>query len=135
MERGKYCLLVEDDPEDQEIFVDALHHISSSTGCYAVANGEEALFTLTQEDFLPDCIFTDLNMPGMDGFEFIKKLRSIEKFKDIPVVIYTSYYSEEEIKKAKALGVTAIYSKSRVSVLKNILRRHFSKVDSSHAVL
>jgi len=74
-------------------------------------------------------------MPGMDGFEFIKKLRSIEKFKDIPVVVYTSYYSEEEIKKAKALGVTAIYSKSRVSVLKNILRRHFSEVDRSHAVL
>lgn len=135
MERGKYCLLVEDDPEDQEIFVDALQHISPSTGCYAVANGEEALFTLMQEDFLPDYIFTDLNMPRMDGFEFLKTLRGIEKFKDIPVVIYTSYYSEEEIQKAKAFGVTAIYSKSRVSVLKNILRRHFCEVDSSRTVL
>lgn len=127
MERGKYCLLVEDDPEDQEIFMDALHHVSPTTGCYAVSNGEEALFTLMQEAFLPDYIFTDLNMPRMDGFEFLKILRDIKKFRDIPVIIYSSYYSEEHIQKAKAFGVTAVYSKSRVSVLKDILRRHFSE--------
>ena len=57
----KYCLLVEDDPEDQEFFIDALHSISSTTGCYAVLNGEEALLTLAQEQFTPDYIFTDIN--------------------------------------------------------------------------
>jgi CheY-like chemotaxis protein len=125
----KYCLLVEDDPEDQEFFIDALHSISKTTGCYAVANGEEALFTLLNENFKPDYIFTDLNMPRMDGLEFMKILRGIDKFKHIPVIVYSSDYSEEQIQKVKTLGASAIYSKTRMGALKGILTKYF--VDSS----
>jgi CheY-like chemotaxis protein len=126
MIKEKCCLLVEDDPEDQEFFIDVLHTVSATTGCYAVANGEEALFTLLEENFNPDYIFTDLNMPRMDGFEFIKNLRSIEKYRNIPVIVYSSDYSEEQIQKVKALGVSAIYSKTRSGALKDILRKYLS---------
>jgi CheY-like chemotaxis protein len=135
MNRGMCCLLVEDDPDDQEFFIDALHSISSTTGCYAVSSGEEALFTLTHEGFFPDYIFTDLSMPKMSGFEFLRNLRSIEKFREVPVIIYTAGFSEEHIQKAKALDVTAIYSKSRMCVLKDILKKYFSKTDNSRSVL
>ena len=123
--KAKCCLLVEDDPEDQEIFIDALNSISSTTGCYAVANGEEALFTLAQEQFTPDYIFTDINMPRMDGLEFLKKLKGIEKFRSIPVIVYSSEYSEAQIQKVKGLGASAIYSKARMAVLKEILKKYF----------
>jgi CheY-like chemotaxis protein len=119
------CLLVEDDPEDQEFFLDALHSASSDAGCYAVSNGEEALFTLLQDDFEPDYIFTDINMPRMDGLEFLRILKGLEKFRDIPVIVYTSDYSEDQIKKVKALGAIAIYSKTRWSALKEILKKYF----------
>jgi CheY-like chemotaxis protein len=133
MKRQKSCLLVEDDPEDQEFFVEALLAVSPTTGCYAVANGEEALFTITQEGFVPDYIFTDLNMPRMDGLEFLRILRGIEKFKNIPVIIYSSHYQEKQIEIAKGLRVTAIYSKSGISALKDILRKCFNDPDNLFA--
>lgn len=122
----KTCLLVEDDPEDQEFFLDALHRVSEKTGCYAVSNGEEALSTLLEEDLFPDYIFTDINMPKMNGFEFLAVLKGIEKFKDIPIIIYSSDYSEEKIQKAKRLGAAAFYSKTRVNVLRSILTKYFA---------
>jgi CheY-like chemotaxis protein len=123
--KAQFCLLVEDDPEDQELFIDALHTISSRVGCYAVENGEEALSTLLHEGFKPDLIFTDVNMPRMGGFEFIKALYSNERFRSIPVIMMSSDYSEENIKKAKQLGASAFYSKTRLGVLKDILKRYF----------
>lgn len=120
------CLLVEDDPEDQEFFMDTLHTVTGDTGCYAVGNGEEALAVLSDEGISPDIIFTDLNMPKLDGFAFVERLRKNKKFAHIPVVIYTSHFSESDIEKARRLSVTAIYSKTRMGALKDILLRHFS---------
>jgi CheY-like chemotaxis protein len=134
MKKEKYCLLVEDDPEDQEFFIDALHHVSSTTGCYAVSNGEEALYTLLQVDFNPDYIFTDLNMPKMDGFEFLRILRNMERFRNIPVIVYSSDYSEELIQKVKALGVMAYYSKTRIGALKDILKKYFHDPIRKHTM-
>ena len=135
MRKEKYCLLVEDDPDDQDLFIDALHHVSSTTGCYAVSNGEEALYTLLQADFNPDYIFTDLNMPRMDGFEFLRILRSMERLRNIPVIVYSSDYSEEQIQKLKALGVMAYYSKTRIGVLKEILKQYFREPTMRNAML
>lgn len=131
----KSCLLIEDDPEDQEFFLDALHSISSTTGCYAVANGEEALFTLLQDGVLPDYIFTDLHMPRMGGLEFLKIIKSIEKFRNIPVIIYSSDYSDEQIQKVKGLGADAIYSKNRMSALKDILKKYFAEPPNGSTIL
>ena len=125
--KAKCCLLVEDDPEDQEFFIDALHSISSTTGCFAVTNGEEALFTLAQEHFSPDYIFTDIKMPRMDGLEFLKIVKGIEKFQNIPVIIYSSQYSEVQMQKVKTLGATAIYSKTTMGVIKDILKKYFQE--------
>lgn len=125
MKKLKTCLLVEDDPEDQEFFLDALHKVSQNAGCYAVSNGEEALITLQEESFYPDYIFTDINMPRMNGFEFLTILRGIEIFRDIPVIIYSSDFSEAQMERARSLGVTAFYSKTRVDVLSAILKKYF----------
>ena len=129
------CMLVEDDPEDQEFFLEALHSVSSNTGCYAVSNGEEALFTLLQEGFKPDWIFTDLNMPRMGGLEFLKILKGIEKFKHIPVIVYSSDHSEAQIEKAKGLGATAIYSKTRPGALREILKKYLPAPCGTQTIL
>ena len=135
MLKEKRCLLVEDDPDDQEFFMEVLHRVASNTGCYAVSNGEEALFTLLKEDFMPDYIFTDLNMPRMGGFEFLKILRSIEKFRAIPVIVFSSDCSEENIKQAKQLGANAIYSKTRFGILPEILKKYLADSPSYRSVL
>jgi CheY-like chemotaxis protein len=134
MTKVKCCLLVEDDPEDQELFIDALHSITSTVGCYAVANGEEAMFTLLQEGLEPDFIFTDLNMPRMNGLEFLKTVRSIERFKSIPIIVFSSEYSEELIEKVKRLGASAFYSKTRPGILVDILKRYFVEVPKESTI-
>jgi CheY-like chemotaxis protein len=135
MRKEKCCLLVEDDPEDQEFFISALRHVSSTTGCYVVSNGEEALRVLLQSDFNPDYIFTDLNMPKMGGLEFLKNLRSMERFKDIPVIIISSDLSEEQVRQLKNLRVMEYYSKSRIGMLKDILKKYFPDPASIRTVL
>jgi CheY-like chemotaxis protein len=133
--KEKYCLLVEDDPEDQELFIEVLHSISPTVGCYAVSNGEEALFTLLQEDFKPDYIITDLNMPRMNGLEFLKLLRQVEKFQSIPVIVFSSHYSEDAIEIVKQHGVTAFYSKTRFGILAEILKKYFVEPTSTATIL
>lgn len=117
------CLLLEDDPEDQEMFMYALHSISSEAGCYAVTNGIEAIDVLEKGDLAPNYIFSDINMPMMDGIEFLRRIKKIKKFENIPVVFYTGDYSETTIEKVKALGATAIFSKTRIDILEQILRK------------
>ena len=135
IKREKICLLVEDDPEDQELFIDALHHASETTGCYVVSNGEEALFALQHADFIPDYIFTDLNMPRMDGMEFLRTLRSMERFRHVPVIVLSSDFSDALIQRAKNLGVTACYSKTRIDVLRDILERYFPDRSRQQTIL
>jgi CheY-like chemotaxis protein len=133
--RVKSCLLIEDDHEDQELFIDAVHAISPRIGCYAVSNGEEALTALLQEGLIPDYIFTDLNMPRMNGFEFLKILRGIERFRTIPVIVLSSEYSQEVMQKVKDLGATAFYSKTRFELISEILKKYFLEPAGKSTVL
>jgi CheY-like chemotaxis protein len=133
--KPKCCLLLEDDPEQQEIFIDALHSVSSNTGCYAVSNGEEALSILLNEGITPDYIFSDINMPKMDGFQFLKAVKGIEGLQNIPVIIYSSDYSEKQIAKATRLGATAIFSKDNTTALERILRKYLCDASGFKTIL
>jgi CheY-like chemotaxis protein len=131
----KTCLLIEDDPHEQDIFVEALESAAQNVTCYWVGNGEEALFSLLKEGFMPDYIFTDLMMPRMNGFEFIKIIKGLEKFKHIPVVVYSSGYTDDIYKMVKSLGAQEFYRKADVSSLKDVLHEFFSTSSNSPTVL
>jgi CheY-like chemotaxis protein len=121
----KTCLLVEDDPEDRDFFVKALLRVSSKTDCYAVSNGEEALTALTDDGIIPDYIFTDIQMPRMNGLEFLREIKSLPEFRDIRVIVYSSAYSDQQIQNLLTLGAHAFYSKARFKVLPEILGEYF----------
>lgn len=61
-------------------------------------NGEEALKKL-KAGYKPALIISDIEMPIMDGFEFIKNVRSIPEYKDIPIMVLTSLTGEDIKKK------------------------------------
>ena len=124
---AKCCLLVEDDREDQEFFIDTLKTVSPDTGVYAVSNGEEALIALANENFTPDYIITDFNMPRMDGVELLRILKSEDRYKDIPVIFYTSECSTTQVEKVKNLGALDMYSKMKWQSLKDVLRKYFPR--------
>ena len=65
-------------------------------------NGDTALRLVRQG--LPDMIFSDINMPTMDGLEFVRQLRSVEGADRIPVVMITTEGSQSRVIEALALG-------------------------------
>jgi len=66
-------------------------------------DGMDALEKLPKGKF--DLVITDLNMPTMDGFEFIKALRDSSEFRDLPVIILTSLADQTNKEQGTKLGV------------------------------
>lgn len=66
------------------------------------SNGMEALALIGKSDF--DLILSDINMPVMDGLEFIRNMQGIEKAKTIPVVMITTEGGEKHVVEAISLG-------------------------------
>lgn len=74
-------------------------------GVEKAASGEEAL-TKLQGGVKPDLIITDLNMPGMNGIELIKKIRALPAFKFVPILFLTTESQQEKRAEAKAAGAS-----------------------------
>ena len=90
MKKSKSVLLVEDDKDDQNFFITALNEIENTTLYDVAENGKEALDKLRISAVLPDLIFTDINMPVMNGIEWLADKAKSPNLKNIPVVILSS---------------------------------------------
>jgi DNA-binding response OmpR family regulator len=123
MIHSKLILLIDDDTEDQEIFIDALKQIDSSILCLSFTDGEEAI-RLLETDIIevPDLIFLDLNMPKFSGKQCLGQLKNIEKLKHTPVIIYTTSSDKKDKDDTKELGADHFLIKpSRFDDLRNHL--------------
>jgi CheY-like chemotaxis protein len=108
----KSCLLIDDDIDDQEIFTLALDQLDNIFHCMKVNNGLEALAYLRdKEKMLPDYIFLDLNMPRMNGLECLKEIKKLRQLPYIPVIIYSTSTSKNDIAEAHKFGAAAFITK------------------------
>ena len=98
------CFLIDDDTDDQEIFLSVLGEVAPSVRCFTAANGQEAIKKLISEEVKPDLIFLDLNMPLMNGKQFLQACHSIDDFKNIPVIILTTSSDKKSIEETMQLG-------------------------------
>lgn len=102
-------LLVEDDKVDVKTVIRAFKENHIANGLDVVYNGEEALEYLRSCDSiskrLPGLILLDLNMPVMNGVEFLEVVKKDEKFKSIPVVVLTTSQEENDRMESYNLGV------------------------------
>jgi len=90
MASTKSILLVDDDESDQLFFTMALRDLSSARLEAVVENGREALERLSA-GVLPDVIFTDIQMPVMDGVDLIRAIRSDPSLQAIPIVAMSGH--------------------------------------------
>jgi len=90
----KKILIVDDAATFRESITDFLIELPLNIDVYSAKNGREALKIVKKE--VPDLIITDWEMPEMTGIEMIKKLKSNEQFKDIPVVMCTGIMTTSE---------------------------------------
>ena len=84
-------ILIDDDPDDHEIFAMAMTDASASVTCVLYDSAEIALDELSKKPLpLPDYIFLDLNMPRMNGMQFLELLKKDSLLAGIPVIIYST---------------------------------------------
>ena len=126
MKEPKICLLVDDDPDDQEVFLSALSDVSSTALCLVAPDGDRALELLHNEETIPDYIFLDLNMPRMNGFEFLAAIKKSKILQNIPVIVYSTTSQPGQIDKARKLGATEFFTKTyKYEELRSLLRKYF----------
>lgn len=113
-------LLVEDSPFFRNLTVPFL--ASMGYKVTAAENGQEAIKLLSGKDRF-DMIVTDLEMPGMNGFEFATACKNNPALKTIPIVAYTSSISDEVLKRSKAVGMNdCIVKTDRPGLLQSVSR-------------
>jgi CheY-like chemotaxis protein len=105
-------LLIDDDDDDQLIFKDALKEIHFTSDCLIANNGLEALAVLANEDDNPAIIFLDLNMPLMNGVEFLIHIKKEKAFADIPVVIFSTSNNPADKAQMLRLGAKLFITKT-----------------------
>lgn len=116
-------LLVDDDPAGAELTLAALGEFQLQDDVDITADGEEALDYLFcrgqhagRPNQLPAVILLDLKMPKIDGHDVLRKIRSDERLRDIPVIVLTSSDQEADISLSYELGTNA-YMMKPVNIL------------------
>lgn len=109
-------LIVDDDPEDVRLTLEALKETKVRNRFRSVNSGEEAMRYLLREGehaavARPDLILLDLNMPGMDGRELLKWIKADDRFKMIPVVILTTSSADADILRTYQLNANCYITK------------------------
>jgi CheY-like chemotaxis protein len=119
MKTSKPVLLVEDDSVDAMTVKRAVKDLHITNPLVHRLNGEEALdYLRTDGNQKPCIILLDLNMPRMNGIEFLKAAKSDDKLKKIPVVVLTTSKEERDKVESFRLGVAGY-------MLKNIDYKEF----------
>jgi CheY-like chemotaxis protein len=99
-------LLVEDDAVDVMSVKRALRELNCTSPLSVACNGEEALARLhNREHTLPGIILLDLNMPRMNGIDFLKILKTDQRLRRIPVVVLTTSKEKQDRMESFHLGV------------------------------
>ncbi len=101
-------LLVLDDSEDTIAMLEQLLKTGGARVTTAT-NGADALRIASEKEF--DVIVSDISMPEMDGFEFLRRLRQIDGRQDVPVVAITGFGRSDDIERARAAGFFAHITK------------------------
>jgi CheY-like chemotaxis protein len=120
-------LLIDDDDDDQFVFLTALEDIAPNSHCHVSNNALEAFQYLNDKTEIPDMIFLDLNMPLMNGFEFLLILKSDPALSSVPVIIFSTSDNPQDLERAKELGTVQFITKTAdVELLKKDLRHIFN---------
>lgn len=122
------CLMIDDDPDDHEIFELCLREVAPGIGFRALSSGPEAIGLLTSESAcLPGWIFLDMNMPRMNGLACLKELRSIERLQNTQIYMFSTTKQHDAEMQAASLGAAGFIVKpERPSELRQLLSSLFS---------
>ncbi len=109
---SKRIFLIDDDPDDAELFGIALKELDYSNIFHYLNDSKIALDLLRYKKIPPpSIIFLDINMPLLNGLDFLRELKAIDFLKMIPVVMYSTSYLQRDLDAAIALDVIGFWTK------------------------
>lgn len=106
-----HILLIDDDEDDQEIFLSALHVAACDIACTVQCSALDALQQLAAKRLTPDLIFLDLNMPAMNGQQFLVEIKKHDILRDIPIIILSTSSHAATIELTRELGAMDFITK------------------------
>ena len=104
---SKHILVVEDQEDNRQILRDLLGNAGYELS--EAENGEEALTAVAERR--PDLILMDIQLPIMDGYEATRRIKANPAYKDIPIIVVTSYALSGDEGKARDAGCDAYVTK------------------------
>ena len=105
MKRELKILLIEDDTIEIMKLNRAMLSLNMSHNVKEANNGEEALELLLKENYCPDIILLDLNMPKINGIEFLSIIKNNTSLKFIPTIILTTSSNKKDLQECYNIGI------------------------------
>jgi len=109
-------LLIEDSKADIDLICEAWQESVFKISVNSVRDGDQALKYLRQQKpfenaLRPDLLILDLNLPRKDGWTTLEEIKSDKQLKAIPVIVFTTSESEEDVRRCYSLGANCYISK------------------------
>lgn len=105
MQKSLKILFIEDDNIESIKFNRVIKALGLTPQIEEAKNGEEALEILKKKELLPDIIILDLNMPKLNGIEFLTILKNDDILKYIPAIILTTSNNHNDVKQCYKIGI------------------------------
>ncbi len=103
--------IADDDEDDQFLLQTAFNASGMPCDLFFFTNGEELLTCLLETTISPTLVLLDLNMPILDGFQTLIRLRALEAHRTVPVLVLTTSSASEDVTRAYALGANSFITK------------------------
>ena len=117
--QGVRVLVVDDNPDQLEILRGLLGHAGAHV---VVAHTAQEAFDSFQAD-PPDVVVSDLAMPGVTGYNLVRRIRSARGGRNVPVIAITAFYEDEHREKALEAGFSAWLAKPASDTVISVVAR------------
>jgi CheY-like chemotaxis protein len=111
MKKPEKILIVDDDAEDRDFLIETINELYPKSNNVTADNGKEALDYIANYPPPPPLIFLDLNMPFVNGFEFLVAYKKNPQHINSHVIIYTTSSNSRDKAVTKDLGASAFITK------------------------
>lgn len=130
MKKLKSILLIDDNPADNRLNKIIIEEMGIAENIPTIENGNDALNYLKNvNNILPDLIFLDINMPGMNGWEFLAEYKKLDRIKkaNIVLIVLSGISDPDAINKAPEISQISNFELKPLTkrVLKDILETYF----------
>ena len=104
-------LLIEDDTDDVELLKEAFSDNQVEYEMEVIMEGDRVKPFLENAEFIPTIIIMDLNLPKTDGKEILKDIKATDAFKTVPLIVFSTSSSKDDVEYAYSLGANKFITK------------------------